>query len=74
MFCQKLGKWDKIPYLEVFLILHDKDACRVKKKRERERENKLMSQRKGNLHVKDRSSEERDQEDLDIMTAASWSE
>ena len=45
-----------------------------KKKTERERENKLMSQRKGNLHVKDRSSEERDQEDLDIMTAASWSE
>ena len=37
-------------------------------------ENKLMAQRKGNLHVKDRSSEERDQENLDIMAAVSWSE
>ena len=34
-----------------------------------------MLQRKWNLHVKDsRSSEERDQEDLDIITAASMSE
>ena len=32
-----------------------------------------MAQRKGNLHVKDRSSEEKDEEDLDIVTAASWS-
>ena len=31
-----------------------------------------MVQKKGNLHMKDsRSSEERDQEDLDIMTASS---
>ena len=37
-------------------------------------ENKLMAQRKGNLHVKERRSEERDQENLDIMAAVSWSE
>ena len=33
-----------------------------------------MAQRKGNLHVKERSSEERDQENLDFVTAASCSE
>ena len=30
-----------------------------------------MVQRKGNLHVKERRSEERDQENLDIMAAVS---
>ena len=59
-----------MPYLEVCLSLHYKEACRIKKKTT---ENKLMAQRKGNLHVKDRSSEEKDEEDLDIVTAASWS-
>ena len=32
-----------------------------------------MAQRKGNLHVNNRSSEERDKEDLDTVTAARWS-
>ena len=60
-----------MPYLEVCLSLHYKEACRIKKKNPTE--NKLMAQRKGNLHVNNRSSEERDKEDLDTVTAARWS-
>ena len=63
LFCQKSVKWDKMPYLEVFFSLHDTDAGL--------KENRLMVQRKENLHVKNRSSEKRDQKDLDVMTAVS---
>ena len=53
-----------MPYLEAFMSLHDKDA--------ELKGHKLMVQRKGKLPVKDsRSSEERAQEDLDVMAAAS---
>ena len=53
-----------MPYLEPFMSSHNQDAGL--------KGNRLMVQRKGNLPVKDgRSSEERDQEDLDIMAAVS---
>ena len=52
-----------MPYLEIFMSLHNKDAGL--------KGNKLIAQRTGNLPVKDsRRSEERDREGLD-MTAAS---
>ena len=49
LFCQKSGKWDKMPYLEVFLSLRDKET--------ELKGNKLMVRRKGNFHVKDRRSD-----------------
>ncbi|XP_053766423.1 uncharacterized protein [Desmodus rotundus] len=53
-----------MPYLETFMSLHNQDAGL--------KGNRLMVQRKGNLSVKDsRSSQEKAQEDLDIMAAVS---
>lgn len=26
LFCQQFGKWDKIPYVEAFMLLHKEDS------------------------------------------------
>ena len=63
---RELGQ-NALPRSCFFLSLHNQDA--------ELKGNKLMLQRKWNLHVKDsRSSEERDQENLDIKTTVRWSE
>ena len=52
-----------MPDIEALMSLHNEEA--------ELKGSKLMVQRKGNFHVKDsRSAEERDQEGLDVVTAA----
>lgn len=43
LFCQRSGKWDEIPYVQAFMMLHNGES--------KEKKAKLMVQKKGKVTI-----------------------